>query len=101
MLQTFRSVFSILAKLTHLNLNKHGLVFSPAKCQKEIDEILEGKDHASYEDRHNMPYTLAVIHEVQRVANTVPLSLFHCTTKDTELMGYSIPKVSKPAESSF
>uniref|UniRef100_A0A671MYX6 Cytochrome P450 2J6-like n=1 Tax=Sinocyclocheilus anshuiensis TaxID=1608454 RepID=A0A671MYX6_9TELE len=63
-----------------------------AKCQKEIDEVLEGKDHASYEDRHNMPYTLAVIHEVQRVANTVPLSVFHCTTKDTELMGYSIPK---------
>ncbi|XP_026116704.1 cytochrome P450 2F2-like [Carassius auratus] len=63
-----------------------------AKCQKEIDEVLEGKDQASYEDRHNMPYTLAVIHEVQRVANTVPLSVFHCTTKDTELMGYSIPK---------
>ncbi|XP_043083684.1 cytochrome P450 2F2-like [Puntigrus tetrazona] len=63
-----------------------------AKCQKEIDEVLEGKDHASYEERHNMPYTLAVIHEVQRVANTVPLSVFHCTTKDTELMGYSIPK---------
>uniref|UniRef100_A0A671MYX9 Cytochrome P450, family 2, subfamily X, polypeptide 9 n=1 Tax=Sinocyclocheilus anshuiensis TaxID=1608454 RepID=A0A671MYX9_9TELE len=74
--------------LTPLNLNKHGLVFSPAKCQKEIDEVLEGKDHASYEDRHNMPYTLAVIHEVQRVANTVPLSVFHCTTKDIELMGY-------------
>uniref|UniRef100_A0A3Q0S7Z7 Uncharacterized protein n=1 Tax=Amphilophus citrinellus TaxID=61819 RepID=A0A3Q0S7Z7_AMPCI len=29
---------------------------------------------------------------IQRVANTVPLSVFHCTTRDTELMGYSIPK---------
>ena len=35
----------------------------------------------------------AVIHEVQRIANTVPLSVPHCTTKDTELMGYSIPRV--------
>lgn len=35
----------------------------------------------------------AVIHEAQRVANTVPLSVFHCTTANTELNGYSIPKV--------
>ncbi|KAM6936861.1 cytochrome P450 2J6-like [Xenentodon cancila] len=62
------------------------------RCQREIDQVLEGKDRASFEDRHNMPYVQAVIHEVQRTANTVPLSVFHCTTKDTELMGYSIPK---------
>ncbi|KAI7812060.1 cytochrome P450 [Triplophysa rosa] len=62
------------------------------RCQREIDDVLEGKDHASFEDRHNMPYTQAAIHEVQRVANTVPLSVFHCTTKDTQLMGYNIPK---------
>ncbi|NP_001243106.1 cytochrome P450 2X7 [Danio rerio] len=62
------------------------------KCQQEIDDVLEGKDQVTYEDRHNMPYTLAVIHEVQRVANIVPLSVLHCTTRDTELMGYSIPK---------
>lgn len=62
------------------------------RCQKEIDEVLQEKDQACDEDRNNMPYTQAVIHEVQRVANTVPLSVFHCTTKDTELMGYSIPK---------
>ncbi|XP_023277115.1 cytochrome P450 2F2-like [Seriola lalandi dorsalis] len=61
-------------------------------CQQEIDEVLGGKQQASFDDRHNMPYMQAVIHEVQRVANTVPLSVFHSTTKDTELMGYSIPK---------
>ncbi|XP_030587878.1 cytochrome P450 2J6-like [Archocentrus centrarchus] len=61
------------------------------RCQQEIDRVLEGKCQASFEDRHKMPYTQAVIHEVQRVANTVPSAL-HCTTRDTELMGYSIPK---------
>ncbi|KAF3855254.1 hypothetical protein F7725_023309 [Dissostichus mawsoni] len=26
------------------------------RCQQEIDEVLGGKDQASFEDRHNMPY---------------------------------------------
>lgn len=62
------------------------------KCQQEIDQVLEGKDRVTFDDRHKMPYMQAVIHEIQRIANTVPLSVFHCTTKDTELMGYSLPK---------
>ncbi|XP_054865442.1 cytochrome P450 2F2-like isoform X1 [Amphiprion ocellaris] len=62
------------------------------RCQQEIDRVLEGKDQACFDDRHQMPYMQAVIHESQRIANTVPLSVLHCTTKDTELMGYSIPK---------
>ncbi|KAL7885464.1 hypothetical protein AOLI_G00057590 [Acnodon oligacanthus] len=62
------------------------------RCQKEIDEVLEGKAQASFEDRHKMPYTQAVMHESQRIANTVPLGVFHCASRDTELMGYSIPK---------
>ncbi|KAG9352543.1 hypothetical protein JZ751_020957 [Albula glossodonta] len=63
------------------------------RCQKEIDEVLGERPEASFEDRHRMPYTQAMIHEAQRVANTLPLSVFHCTIKDTELMGYKIPKV--------
>ncbi|XP_055006933.1 cytochrome P450 2F2-like [Boleophthalmus pectinirostris] len=62
------------------------------RCQEEIDRVLEGKDFVTFEDRHDMPYVQAVIHEAQRTADTVPLSLFHATTRDTELMGYSIPK---------
>ncbi|KAM3609886.1 uncharacterized protein V6R79_021927 [Siganus canaliculatus] len=62
------------------------------RCQQEIDRVLDGKDQPTFEDRHQMPYVQAVIHEIQRKANTVPLSVFHCTTKDTEIMGYSIPK---------
>ncbi|KAL4630319.1 cytochrome P450 2F2-like [Arapaima gigas] len=63
-----------------------------AKCQEEIDAVLGDRAHASFEDRHKMPYVQATIHEVQRMANTVPLSVFHSTTKDTQLMGYDIPR---------
>ncbi|XP_015256135.1 PREDICTED: cytochrome P450 2F2-like [Cyprinodon variegatus] len=62
------------------------------RCQQEIDRVLDGQDKVSYENRHNMPYTQAVIHEIQRITSLVPLSVFHCTTKDTELSGYSIPQ---------
>ncbi|CAN9499491.1 unnamed protein product [Ophioblennius macclurei] len=62
------------------------------RCQQEIDKVLEGKAQVSYEDRHKMPYVQAVIHEIQRMANILPLSVFHSTTKNTELMGYSLPK---------
>lgn len=62
------------------------------RCYQEIDEVLGGKAEVCFEDRHHMPYTQAVIHESQRVANTVPLSVTHCTTRDTELRGYRIPK---------
>nr|XP_019957775.1 PREDICTED: cytochrome P450 2F2-like [Paralichthys olivaceus] len=62
------------------------------RCQQEIDKVLDGKDQATFEDRHQMPYVQAVIHETQRMANTVPLAVFHKTTKDTQLMGYSLPK---------
>lgn len=62
------------------------------RCQQEIDAVLEGRDEPSFEDRHKMPFTQAVIHESQRAASTLPLSVFHCTTKDTVLTGYQIPK---------
>lgn len=62
------------------------------RCQQEIDRVLNGKECASFEDRRSMPYVQAVMHECLRISGTVPLSIFHQTTRDTELMGYSIPK---------
>uniref|UniRef100_A0A3P8YEN3 Cytochrome P450, family 2, subfamily X, polypeptide 9 n=1 Tax=Esox lucius TaxID=8010 RepID=A0A3P8YEN3_ESOLU len=62
------------------------------RCHREIEEVLEGRVDASFEDRHAMPYVQAVIHEAQRMSDTVPLSVFHSTCKDTQLQGYQLPK---------
>lgn len=48
----------------------------------------------SMEDRAKLPYTDAVIHEVQRMGNIAPLSLPHVTNMDIQLGGYTVPKVS-------
>lgn len=62
------------------------------RCQQEIDSVLDGKEAVSFEDRYRMPFVQAFIHESQRAASTLPLSVYHCTTRDTELTGYHIPK---------
>lgn len=51
-------------------------------------------------DKPNMPYTDAVIHEIQRMGNIVPLNGLRMAARDTPLGGYIIPKVEKAAATS-
>ncbi|XP_059196409.1 cytochrome P450 2J6-like [Centropristis striata] len=62
------------------------------KVQAEIDSVIGQSRQPSMEDRANLPYTDAVIHEIQRMGNIVPLSLPHITNRDIQLGGYTIPK---------
>ncbi|XP_075693047.1 cytochrome P450 2J6-like isoform X1 [Rhinoderma darwinii] len=62
------------------------------KCHEEIDKIRGDRDHLDYEDRLRMPYTQAVLQEVQRFTSIVPLGIAHAPIKDMELNGYTIPK---------
>ncbi|KAF4115666.1 hypothetical protein G5714_003155 [Onychostoma macrolepis] len=61
------------------------------RVQEEIDRVIGGRQPV-VEDRKKLPYTDAVIHETQRLANIVPLSLPHITTCDVTLNGYFIKK---------
>ncbi|XP_071265543.1 cytochrome P450 2K1-like isoform X2 [Salvelinus alpinus] len=61
------------------------------KVQEEISSII-GSRQPLAEDRKNLPYTDAVIHETQRLANIVPMSISHTTSRDVTFQGYFIKK---------
>ncbi|KAG7335140.1 hypothetical protein KOW79_001736 [Hemibagrus wyckioides] len=61
------------------------------RVQEEIDRVI-GRRQAVMEDRKNLPYTDAVIHEIQRLANIVPINLPHTTTCDIKFQGFFIKK---------
>ncbi|XP_078081266.1 cytochrome P450 2J6-like [Mustelus asterias] len=63
-----------------------------SKVHEEIDRVVGKERKPTLEDREEMPYTNAVIHETQRLGNIAPISLPHQTFRDTEVMGYTIPK---------
>ncbi|XP_065697747.2 cytochrome P450 2J2-like isoform X1 [Patagioenas fasciata] len=63
-----------------------------ARVQAEIDTVIGQGRQPALDDRSNMPYTSAVIHEVQRKSNIVPFGVPRMTVKDTVVDGFRIPK---------
>ncbi|XP_074742037.1 cytochrome P450 2W1-like isoform X3 [Strix uralensis] len=62
------------------------------KVHAEIERVLGPGCLPTFEDRKNMPFTNAVIHEVQRFVTLLP-HVPRCTSVDTHFKGYFIPKI--------
>ncbi|XP_078521707.1 cytochrome P450 2J5-like [Lissotriton helveticus] len=62
------------------------------KIQRELDDVLEPNQIIQYEDRKKLPYTNAVIHEIQRYSSIAPLGLAHLCVKDTTIQGFHLKK---------
>ncbi|KAK7174288.1 hypothetical protein R3I93_001482 [Phoxinus phoxinus] len=78
---TLRWGLMLMAKYPHIQDRVH----------EEIDRVIGGRQPV-VDDRRNLPYTDAVIHETQRLANVVPMNLPHKTSCDVHFNGYLIKK---------
>uniref|UniRef100_A0A670ZL12 Uncharacterized protein n=1 Tax=Pseudonaja textilis TaxID=8673 RepID=A0A670ZL12_PSETE len=62
------------------------------KVQKEIEDVFGSSGSISYQDRKKLPYTNAVIHEMQRVKYVLFCGIPRQSAKDVTMRGYHIPK---------
>ncbi|XP_038077532.1 cytochrome P450 2J6-like [Patiria miniata] len=62
------------------------------RVQKELDDATSRNRMPRIADKPELPYTEAVLSEVQRIGTILPVSVPHMCSEDTKLMGYNIPK---------
>ncbi|KAI1700079.1 cytochrome p450 domain-containing protein [Ditylenchus destructor] len=65
-----------------------------SKMQKELDSVVAADEKVIIAHKSRLPYTNAVINEIQRMCNLLPQNLYHRTMRDVELNGYLLPKTT-------
>uniref|UniRef100_G3STL8 Cytochrome P450 2E1 n=1 Tax=Loxodonta africana TaxID=9785 RepID=G3STL8_LOXAF len=95
---TISDVFSAGTETTSTTL-RYGLLLLlkhpevTAKVREEIDRVVGRHRSPCMQDRSSMPYTDAVVHEIQRYIDLIPTNLPHAATQDIKFRNYLIPKV--------
>uniref|UniRef100_A0A3P9BZZ4 Cytochrome P450 2K1-like n=1 Tax=Maylandia zebra TaxID=106582 RepID=A0A3P9BZZ4_9CICH len=65
--------------------------YTPDEVQEELTRVI-GDRQVQVADRKSLPFTDAVIHEIQRLSSIVPTGIPHKTTEDIIFQGHSIKK---------
>ncbi|KAM9325621.1 cytochrome P450 2G1-like [Gastrophryne carolinensis] len=76
--------YGLLILLKHADIEEH--------IHKEIDNVIGHHRAPCIEDRAHMPYMEAVIHEIQRFIDLIPMGIPHKATCDVNFRGFVIPK---------
>ncbi|XP_019491778.1 PREDICTED: cytochrome P450 2C23-like [Hipposideros armiger] len=80
----------ITLKFGLLLLMKHPEV--KAKVHEEIDRVIGRNQSPCMKDKTRLPYTEAVVHEIQRYITLLPSDIPHAVIRDTKFRQYVIPK---------
>ncbi|XP_012783002.3 cytochrome P450 2J5-like [Ochotona princeps] len=69
---------------------QHGAI--QERVQQELDSVLGTGQGICYQDRERLPYTRAVLHEVQRLSSVVAVGAVRQCVTSTRVHGHHVPK---------
>lgn len=62
------------------------------KVQEELDAVVGRGLDVTWDKKDELPYSMAVMREIQRFADIAPTGLLHKTVVDVEFHGFSLPQ---------